>query len=385
MKILHCCLANFYVDNFNYQENALPRMNKANGHEVQIIASTQVYDNGKIVYTHPKEYFNEDGIFVKRLEYSKKLPRKLVRKVRIYKNLYEEIDKFQPDIILCHGVQTVDLLTIAKYVKKHENVIFYADNHAGFNNSAQNIISKIFLHKIIYKIVVQKSLAYINKVLYLSSETKTFLKEMYKIPDEKLAYYPLGGKIFSESERLKYKEKIRNELNIEDLDIVLIHSGKMNPAKKTDLLLSAFHKVKNQKMKLIIIGSISEKYSKIVIPLIESDKRILYLGWKSGVELQEYLCAGDIYIQPGSQSATMQNALCCGNAVILTPVEAHKSLLKDAGIYITDERTLVEALHKIGTDFEYLDQKRKECFKIAQNMLDYSMLAEKLVIGFDEK
>lgn len=385
MKILHCCLASFYFDNFNYQENALPRMNKANGHEVQIIASTQVYDNGKIVYTHPKKYFNEDGIFVKRLEYSKKLPGKLIRKIRIYKNLYKEVDKFQPDIILCHGVQTGDLLTIAKYVKKHENVLFYADNHADFNNSARNIVSKIFLHKVIYKIILQKSLTHINKILYLTAETKKFLKRMYKIPDEKLEYYPLGGKLYSERERLKFRESKRKELNIEGSDILFIHSGKMNSAKRTDLLLSAFHKVKNQKMKLIIIGSISEEYSKIIMPFIESDKRIQYLGWKSGEELQEYLCAGDVYVQPGSQSATMQNALCCGNAVILTPVEAHKFLLKDAGIYITDEKTLIEALQKIAADFEYLDQKRKKCFKIAQNMLDYSMLAEKLVTGFDEK
>ena len=45
MKILHLCLANFYVDEFNYQENILPRINKLDGHEVYILASTETFIN----------------------------------------------------------------------------------------------------------------------------------------------------------------------------------------------------------------------------------------------------------------------------------------------------------------------------------------------------
>ena len=119
------------------------------------------------------------------------------------------------------------------------------------------------------------------------------------------------------------------------------------------------------------------------MPLIDLDNRIQYIGWKSGKNLQEYLCAGDVYVQPGSQSATMQNALCCGNAVILTPAKSHKFLLKDAGIYINDEEELIEVLKKISIDHKYLNKKRKKCFDIATNMLDYIKLSEKLIKEFD--
>lgn len=39
MKILHLCLACFYIDGYTYQENILPRINREDGHDVRILAS----------------------------------------------------------------------------------------------------------------------------------------------------------------------------------------------------------------------------------------------------------------------------------------------------------------------------------------------------------
>ena len=63
MKILHCCLAAFYIDKYGYQENVLPKMHKIQGHEVEILASTENYLNGnKLSYVKPSIYYNEDKI-----------------------------------------------------------------------------------------------------------------------------------------------------------------------------------------------------------------------------------------------------------------------------------------------------------------------------------
>ena len=72
MKILHTCLACFYIDNYGYQENVLPKMHKKQGHEVEILASTETYLNGNIMsYLEPSKYFNEDSIKVTRIGYVK--------------------------------------------------------------------------------------------------------------------------------------------------------------------------------------------------------------------------------------------------------------------------------------------------------------------------
>ncbi len=75
MKVLHCFLANFYVDGYGYQENVFPRMHKRQGHDVAILASTETYiDNKELGYVEPRAYFTEDGIPITRLAYVGGMP-----------------------------------------------------------------------------------------------------------------------------------------------------------------------------------------------------------------------------------------------------------------------------------------------------------------------
>ena len=55
MKIMHPCLAAFYIDDYGYQENILPKAHKKSGHDVEIVASTEVYSDEKtLTYCSPK-------------------------------------------------------------------------------------------------------------------------------------------------------------------------------------------------------------------------------------------------------------------------------------------------------------------------------------------
>ena len=78
MKILHCCLAAFYIDNYGYQENILPKIHTLQGNEVKIIASTETYQKNNVLgYVRPSNYINENQIPVVRLPYIKWLPHHL--------------------------------------------------------------------------------------------------------------------------------------------------------------------------------------------------------------------------------------------------------------------------------------------------------------------
>ena len=100
MRVLHCCLAAFYIDNYGYQENILPRMHKLQGHDVMIIASTETYvDKVHLGYTVPGNYINENGIPVHRIPNNRFVPHKFAVKLRYYTGLYEELRLFKPDFI----------------------------------------------------------------------------------------------------------------------------------------------------------------------------------------------------------------------------------------------------------------------------------------------
>lgn len=379
MRILHLMLANFYNEGYTYQENLLSDMNKKNGHDVKIIASTEVFVEGnQLGNIEPIRYINASGIEVVRLPYAKYLPHFLAKKIRKYDGLYGEIEQFNPDIIFMHSMQMLDLKTVVCYKKRYKNVILYADSHEDFNNSATNFLSKNILHKCFYLPIIKSALPYISKVLYISYETKIFLEALYHIKEDKLEYFPLGGIIYDEVTRNEKRNKIRAQYCLKSDDILIIHSGKMNEGKKTKELLQALSKVDNEKIKLIIIGRFDENYKKQVKSLIEADERVLYEGWKSGDELLEYLCACDLYAQPGSQSATMQNALCCECAVMVSTAKSHKYLLGDVAFYVEDIRDIVKVLTLISSDYSVLKLKKEEGFGLAQKKLDYVELAKKV-------
>lgn len=381
MKILHCCLSCFYIDNYNYQENVLPLINKNHGHDVKIIASTETFiENSKLGYVNAGKYINRDGISVERVAYKRWLPHFIMKKIRIYKNVYDLIEKFSPDIILFHGVCAYELLTIVKYKKNNPKVKVYIDSHSDFNNSSQNLISREILHKRFYKRIVDKALPWIDKILCISIEAIDFLEQLYKVPKDKMELYPLGGIIFTDFQWKEKRDKIRKALSVDEDDILVIHSGKMDVKKCTIELLKSFTQVENSNLKLVLIGSFTQEIESTVNSIINLDKRIKYIGWKDSSMLLGYLCGADIYVQPGSQSATMQNAICCRCPIAVYPHKSHKPYLKENGFYVKNINDMVQMFYKIGYNPEILKNMSKESYNIACELLDYNKLASRLYI-----
>lgn len=379
MKIVHCCLSNFYIDNYNYQENALPRQNKADGHDVVIIASTFTFvDNKRGGYTKKGEYVNEDGIRVIRIPYRRLFPTIIMSKIKAFPGVEKLLEKEKPDIIMFHNIGGWELLTVARYKKNHPEVKLYVDSHADANNSATTFLSEYLLHKGFYKTIISNCLPYIDKIFYLSYECGELLKSIYNIPAEIMEFYPLGGIIFSDEERKEKRDRIRNELKLSEDKVLFVHSGKMDKLKRTEDIIRAFSQVKSSNTRLITIGSMTDDVKKVVIPLIEADDRILFLGWKTADELLDYLCAGDVYVQPGGQSATMQNAICCGCVMILYPHKSHEPYLKGNGYYVKTIEDMRKVFQEIADEPSLVDMMRENSKKIAHELLDYKKLAARL-------
>lgn len=380
MKILHLCLACFYIDNYTYQENILPRINHEDGHDVRILASTETYvDNAHLGYVEPAEYVTEYGVPIKRLPYVKAGNGFVTHKFRAYPHLYEEIAAFAPDVILSHDLSYWSVLDVIRYKKDHPTVKFYADTHTAYNNSGTNWLSLHILHRGLYRYLTKKAFPYLEKYFYISDECRQFSHEIYDIPNEKMAFYPLGGTLLSDEEYAAVRAKRRAELGLVENDRLYIHSGKLDALKRSDELLRAFSAVEDPHAVLAVIGSIPEDRNSILLPLMEADKRIRYLGWRTGEELQEYLCAADLYCQPGSQSATMQNAVCRYCPVMLYPHPAHTADY-DRGevIWIKTQADMEMVFRSLATDPARLKPLRENAKKIARELLDYRKLAARL-------
>ena len=378
MKILHVCLSSHYTEGMTYQDNQLPDQNAKDGHNVVVVSDCYIHEGSDLTKVEEEYKVMPSGVRLVRMNYDYIFSHLASSKIRKVKKLYNFIADEKPDVILFHGVAGYEMLTVAKYKKKNPKTKLYIDSHEDFHNSGTFWLSKTLQYKIFNRFIVNKIKNKVDKFLYVSYESKDFLEKMYGLEDSKLEFYPLGGNIVEKDNKKKFSQQIRAQYGYKQDDILVLHSGKLVPAKKTKELITAFKSVTNPRLKLIILGSIPTEYSQILNKLIQSDERINFVGWKTSTEVIEYLCAADIYFQPGTQSATMQNAICCGTPVALYPYSSHKPYINNNGFFVSNKDDYIRVFEFILSDPESLTNMSEASYNIARDLLDYKLIASRL-------
>ena len=379
MKIIHCCLSCFYIDGYSYQENELVRQNILDGHDVLVVASTESYGADRnLTYVSPGEYIGEEGARVIRLPYRKVAPRKVMAKLRMHSGLYEILCRENPDVILFHGLCGWELLTLKRYKSFKPNVRIYADSHEDFYNSGRGFLSKYLLHRIYYKSILKRSASIFEKVLCLSVECMKFVQEMYGLPKKDLEFYPLGGFVYDDDEYDDIRQSTRALLGVDNDKVIFVQSGKLDKSKKLIESLEAFGKANDPKALFFIAGHFHEDIREEALRYVERDSRIVFLGWKTADELKALLCAADVYVQPGTQSATMQMSLCCRCAVILDDVPSHVPYIDGNGWVIGSGVSLEDTFRECSEDTISLMKMSLNSTRLASRMLDYRKLAARI-------
>lgn len=379
MKIVHCCLSNYYIDDFSYQENEIVAQNVRDGHQVTVIASTESFNKDmKISYLMPGDYIGSDGARVIRLPYAKFLPQLIMRKLRINPGVYKLLVSLRPDVILFHGTCGWELNTVSRYKHKNPNVKLYVDSHEDFNNSARTWYSKWILHFSYYRKIILNNVDLIDKILCVNKDSMSFLNKFYGISDDKLEFYPLGGNLLFDFEYLKIRNNTREKYELNKENIVFIQSGKIDRSKKLIESLRTFIKLEDSRLSFIVVGHIHEDVKQIVDSLITSDNRIRFLGWKTTTELRDLLCAADIYVQPGTQSATMQMSLCCRCVLIIDDVPSHEPYLNNNGWLVGKKITLDQAFDLAKSSIDLLEVMSTNSANLAERLLDYKKLAGRI-------
>lgn len=379
MKIAHLCLSCFYIDGYSYQENELVRQHVMDGHDVVVIASTEVFDeNRQLNYRQPGEYMGTDGARVIRLPYRRGLPHSLMKKLRMHPGVENLLAREAPDVILFHGLCGWELLAVKRYKSSHPAVRIFADSHEDFNNSARSFVSRHLLHASYYRPILHRALDSIEKVLCISTETMDFVRDFYKVPSDRLEFYPLGGKVLDDGEYAHLRAGSRARHAVADHQVLFVQSGKMDRTKKLLEALRAFGKTPDERFRFILAGHIHEDIAEEVEQLMRNDPRVQFIGWQSSDELRELLCAADVYVQPGTQSATMQMSLCSRCVVILDDVPSHQPYLDGNGWLLNARTSMEDVLARISADPDQLKEMSKRSTQVAIQLLDYRMLAARL-------
>lgn len=325
MKIVHICLGAFFPDGYSYQENMLPKFHKQLGYDVEVIASLLTFDtNGNAtLYPKAKKYVNEFGIPVTRLEYKK--PKCIYRFLRKFKGLKVALEKASPDIIFIHNCQFMDINIVASYAEKHK-VIIYVDNHADFSNSAQSKLSKSILHGIIWKRCAHIIEPYTKKFYGVLPARVDFLKTVYHLPHQKCELLVMGADDdavqFASKETVK--EKVRTQYGIAKDDFLVMTGGKIDRWKtQTLLLMEAVQRIKIEKVRLIVFGSITPELKEKVLALSDG-KKVQYIGWINSKDSYQYFAASDLVVFPGRHSVFWEQVVAQGIPMLCKKWEGTK-------------------------------------------------------------
>jgi len=319
MKILHCCLANFYIDDYSYQENILPKMHKLQGHEVRILASTETYiDNKNLGYVKASSYMTSDGIPITRLPYKRFLPHVIMKKIRMYEGILDYLLDFKPDLIFIHDTQFLGVLDIIKYLSKHKKTRVLADGHADFikhagRNTIINWFSQKVLHGILYKWTTQKINPYTEKFYGVLPVRVDFIKQVYNIPKHKVELLVMGADDtkfdINQKERIKIKVRKSNHLNRNDF--LIVTGGKIDSTKKIEVLMQAVVEMSEERIKLLVFGK-ADDYLKDKFELLSKSNKIIDIGWINSTDVYSYFMAADLVFFPGTHSVLWEQAVGAG-------------------------------------------------------------------------
>lgn len=383
MKVLHCCLAAFYIDDFGYQENILPRIHKQQGHEVQIVASTESYvDRVQRAYVAPGSYASSDGIRVTRLPYVRWLPAVVGRKLRLYVGLEQVLQRFEPDVIFLHDCQFLDIGIVADYAIRHGTQV-YVDCHTDFVNSGRSWLSRHLLHGVIYRACAVRIASVARKFFPTLPLRSTFLQQVYGIAPEQIELLPFGvddTAIDSEC-RESVRAEFRREIGLTAEQLVFVTGGKIDRRKQIHTLLASFIDRSDAgelgDAVLLVFGA-PDRDMKESIDAARSHPRVRYAGWIPAEKVHRYLWAADVALFPGTHSVLWEEAVGLGLPCVFRRWDGIEHVDLGGNCLMLDKvdtETLGAVLRKLCHDAALRERMREVASTRGTAMFSYSRIA----------
>ena len=380
-------LCDFYNHTLQYQENILVKYYIKHGHEVTVITSTfeSVFDYYADKYdsTIAEHDFFDNGAKIIKLPFSVNI----LSRIRKFSGVKGILKHEQPDVIFLHDIM-LNLYEVKRYRKKHPNCKIIMDCHADYSNSGNGWLSRNILHKIVRKACLYLVLKHVEKIYPIVPAGFVFLNELYGIPYHRMELLPLGTDTDKINEIITQNEgkTIRKRLGIPSDAFVIFSGGKLDPLKKTNLLIKAFNNLLDTRIHLIIVGKTPEDnvtYKVELDSLSKNNENIHITGWLNGDEIYKYMNASDIAVFPASQSVLWQQSIGMGLPLIVgSHLGQDVSYLNiyNCLIILEEKQITVQEIEKnikkLIDDTVLLDTMKKAALKTSNEYLSYDKIAK---------
>ncbi|MBW2742148.1 MAG: glycosyltransferase family 4 protein [Deltaproteobacteria bacterium] len=171
------------------------------------------------------------------------------------------------------------------------------------------------------------------KIVMTNSElVKRNIVEHYRVDPENIVviYNGVDTSRFNPRVKEKFRSSLREKYGIKKEELVLIFVSNNFKLKRLDLVLEAMSFLKNNKIRLFVIGADNQRTYRRWANNNSLSEQILFLGLKSNIE--KYYAGSDIFVLPTLYDAFANvclEAMACGLPVITTDSNGAADLISD--------------------------------------------------------
>ncbi|HKG08296.1 MAG TPA: glycosyltransferase family 4 protein [Pedobacter sp.] len=218
------------------------------------------------------------------------------------------VAEFHPTHILVYGWAYYTHLAILRYFHGRIPVLFRGDSTLlQRNSSLKNLVKKPLL-KIVYN--------QISTALFTGTQNRNYFKA-YGLADHQLVFAPHAA----DNQRFGCRNnelQIRQKLQLNKEDILILFAGKLIDIKNPELLTEAFKLLGDPKVHLLLVGDgpLSDK-----LKTKYSDKNIHFMPFQNQSKMPSVYQACDLFCMPSiseSWGMAVNEAMAAGKAILVS-------------------------------------------------------------------
>ena len=290
-----------------------------------------------------KEELNSLGVNCYQLDFSRS-PLSLKRHFSSYKQIYKLIKEREYSFIHTHTPIASALVRIA--AKKAKVKVIYTAHGFHFYKGAP--IKNWLLYYPIEKMLSKYTdvLITINKEDYLRAKNKFNAKRIMYIPG-------VGVDTVKFSPRLSQRDKIRNELGINEKSIMLLSVGELNANKNHESVIRSLYSFDDLVYVIVGKGDKSDELKRIAS---SCSVNLRLVGYRSDVS--DFYNAADVYVLPSIReglNVSLMEAMASGLSVACSRIRGNIDLIDDNRLLFNPKD-----FNEINSSISYAIANRKE-------------------------
>lgn len=185
------------------------------------------------------------------------------------------------------------------------------------------------------KIAIKKS----NGLISDNEGIQKYLEENYHATS---AFIPYGAEI-----PVEVDAKIPEQFRVHQFEYDLL-IARMEPENSIELILNTYKNLAKEK-KILVAGSLTNRYGKFIYQKFKSCSNIIFLNWIDEKKILDSLRQyARLYIhghRVGGTNPSLLEAMAAQALIVAHDNIFNKSVLKDAAFYFTDENQLAEIVN----------------------------------------